>query len=678
MAIAQPDRHSTHLELVLKLTSLIPALLAAALSILGWAAATWDVRSKGRLLEILAEGMMPPGDVWLNGALYLAIAAALVGGLAWLGRVRLVPALWSLLPCAIGWLRLFGWNAAHTAAEQDRILWNHLLILGVAVSAGLLAWNSRPSEARPESLLEPAKLPNPWELRAVIFAALAYSVAMTLLSQWRLSAFVPGTLDLAMYEQLHWSMLHYRPFHTTVFELPWGISLRQFGYSYHAEHFMPIVAVTSLIYGLWQSTVTLFAIHSFAIGFAAVPLFLWARSATGSRYFALAAAAGWLLHPLMQQANLKDFHPDALEGIFILTAFCAHHRRNAWIYGAALLGAMMCKEDVSLMVIAMGVFLMVGPRDFRWGAATVLAGAIYFGLIATPIMKAAEAGAPPVHYLRHLDRFAPLLPLGVDPPESLPGLAWIVATHPTRVFQLLAEISRLATLAKLLVPMGALCLLYPPALLIILPAIGIHIFSEWTMQANLELYHASTILPWLFASIVFAAAGMARLGAPVPESDDDKQRHVAHRRHATLAAMATTLFIAAVLSFREHGGLPLGGDHSSSDYMRFSRYDGSVNLVAQIPPEARVATVNELGPHLARRRYLYLLPDLPDDTEFVALDIQARNTYPIDGDAYRALMIALLDSGDWGTVWSDPRGQFLLKRGAPSDGNAAILARLRD
>jgi uncharacterized membrane protein len=539
---------------------------------------------------------------------------------------------------------------------------------------------------------------------------------MFTLSLLRFQAYKPGMLDLGMYDQLHWATFNHVPFYTTTFELPWGISLRQSGYNYNAEHFMPIILLTSLPYALWPGPPMLFAIQSLLMGLAALPLYFLALRLTGRRYIAFMLGLGWLLHPLVQQANLKDFHPDALEGVFILAAFWFFELRRPLLYAAALGLAMMCKEDVALLVVAMGAFLIVARRDVKWGAATILAGAIYFFGVAQPIMAAAlgDTAAEPV--IRHLERFSPLVPEGATQPESLGDLVLIVLQNPGNMLNLLGEVPRQWGLQKLLIPIAALCLLYPPAWLLILPVIGLHIFSRWTMQARFELYHAATVLPWLFALTAYTLGwlygnrGLALIPgnrAPldtdttfgestIPSTTDAVETDDASTDSVKTASVASTtvclaarsrgqlalangsvwaLTTAIALGFYLFGHLPPGDNYTGRDYLRLDRHATSDLLLEQVPSEAAVAAVSELGPHLTRRTDIFLLPDLPDRTKYVAHDIFA-GTYPLSKGAYHALIREQLESGEWGVVWHHADGQFLLQRGAPTDDNGTVLERL--
>lgn len=669
--------------------------LAGAVALFGLGLAHWDVQRKGAGLLALDEGHMVPADMLLSGLLFVAIGMALVGALAWrlgfpFGRLSL-----ALLPGAVGWLRFVGLNDAD--AEEfihDRTFGEYLVILGMAWSAGLMAAllpGARRLALAGTSAAASAPMRRDAAALAVAAVAVAYSIAMFLFSSWRLDAYIPGMLDLGMYDQLHWSILHYTPFHTTVFELPWQVSLRRFGYNYHAEHFMPILYLTAVPYWFWQSPKMLLLVHSVLIGLAAIPLYGFVLHITRSRPAALIMSLSWLMHPLIQLANLKDFHPDALIGFFVFAAMWAFVARRPVATGLALVGAMACKEDVALMVVFLGVFLAVVTRQWMWAGAIALGGIVWFLGVAGPVMKAAVAGSDDV-VLRHLDRFSLLIPEGTEPPRSIPGLAAIVLTNPMQPIGLLGEWPRITGLMKLLAPLGLLVMIYPASWILAVPAIGAHIFSNWSMQAQFDLYHASAVLPWIYVGLAYGLAGWM---SPAPDSTNEPETSAQAPepsgaaqqsprvspgawcpRGAVSAFLLATLATSALLSFKSFGHLPPGDHFSWSDYRRFSRSDGSDALVAQVPPLARVAAVNELGPHLTRRPYIYLLPDLPESTEYVALDAGARVTYPMAREHYVAVQRDLLTNGAWGVVWSHPSGQYLLKRGADDTANAALLERL--
>ncbi len=73
----------------------------------------------------------------------------------------------------------------------------------------------------------------------------------------------------------------------------------------------------------------------------------------------------YLGHPMLQSAVLDEFHPVTLAPTFLLLAvYCANRRAYGWFIVGAVL-AIACKEEIGLLVAAMGVALAVWRRHER-------------------------------------------------------------------------------------------------------------------------------------------------------------------------------------------------------------------------------------------------------------------------------------------------------------------------
>jgi uncharacterized membrane protein len=623
------------------------ALLPAA-ALLGFLAAAIDLATGGQFCAFLQA--QPPWPVYPLGAVLL-----LAGGIYILSPPRLLPRIAIITaPLLIGWIRL-ATSQTYEGRDvlYDWLLWGHLLLLAVAVCVALATEDPalRPRIHRFWRSIFPAgtRPGRRWWL-ALLVPALFVTSLMAVLSILRFLHFNAGTVDLGMYDQIHWCMIHYRPFYTTLFEVPWGAQLSRFDYNYHAEHFMPIIAVTTAIYWFHQSPSTLLAIQALAAGAAAFPLYFFALRATGRPWVAFTAGAAWLLHPLLHHGVLNDYHPDALVGFFVFLALLGYESRQVWLYALGLLGAMACKADMAILTLAMGVFLMAThPARWRWGLAATIAGAVWYWGIATPIMQHAVAGVEGVSAVRQLDRFRLIVPEGTPPPRSLIELVWIALANPGRLFALLLEMPRQAGLARLLVPLGLICLLRPQSLILIAPAIGAHIFSAWSMQARFDIYHATAVLPWIMVTTVYALQWLGQERSP---------GSWLQRVRLTLPAATIVLAITTIGSFLMFSPIPPGGTWDPLRFSRSAMHDATVELVQRVkalPNDTPIAITSAIGPHLSQRPHIYHIPDLPPETQYVAIDLNV-GTFPLPREVVWELAWDWIEAEEepgsrWRLVW---------------------------
>src|SRR5919202_1952187 len=101
----------------------------------------------------------------------------------------------------------------------------------------------------------------------------------------------------------------------------------------------------------------LLAVQVAAQASGAVAVYLLARDRLADRWLGVVLAAVLLLNPTYQFLAWEFFHPDALAVAPVLFAYwAARAQRWRWFAVAAVL-AVACKEDVALVVAAMGVVI---------------------------------------------------------------------------------------------------------------------------------------------------------------------------------------------------------------------------------------------------------------------------------------------------------------------------------
>ena len=103
----------------------------------------------------------------------------------------------------------------------------------------------------------------------------------------------------------------------------------------------------------------------------------------------VALAAAYLLSPAMQSAISWQFHPETIAAGFLSLAVLAAESKHRQRMALCLLLAVLCKEDVSFVVMGFGLFLWL--RDEKRTGVIVAASAFaYFCLItfvAVPLIN---------------------------------------------------------------------------------------------------------------------------------------------------------------------------------------------------------------------------------------------------------------------------------------------------
>lgn len=612
--------------------------LALGLALLGTVGAWWVVADSTRLdgANHVSSfmGVLWPPFVGL-GALFLAAKAVLFFRSrqhSWAGLMGLGALSW----CYLGYLLPI--DAASVTRHQFSLHIITTSFLGAAFCAsGLYIFLARK---------EGPKLPNWLAPAFALMTSIVFTVVALHVSLGNYKAYIPGANDLGMYQQIHWSMFRHKMFYTTLFEFPFSAQLSRFDYNYHAEHFMPLLFLTSLIHYPIPSPVTLLVLHVLAMGSSLIVLYFLALRILGSRWFSAVLVFCLAANPVFQNGVLTDFYPDAFIPIFVFSALLCLENKSRIGYGLFLILAMMCKEDVSIWLLFFSPFLGWVKKDWRLGVLTALMSIGYFLFVATPVMRLAVTGTDE-SYIRHVDRYGHLLPHWISSDAPVHQRLLAIVLEPDRLWSHLIAAPHLAAAFKVLVPLGLVALVYPPAWIAFVPVMAAHLLSNWAPQSRFEMYHALGVFPWVILASLYS---LQRIGGGW-----ESQRPL---RVATCAAMLLLSF----LLFLRLGTLPGGGRLDAAYQNRHQTLQWREQfeaLIDAVPADAPVAATSNLTPRLASRPAIFMLPDLPPETQYIAVSLRGF-IGPMPPTTLRMLVMRQYSSGEWELLHGELRSDFLL------------------
>ncbi|MFH2062542.1 MAG: DUF2079 domain-containing protein, partial [bacterium] len=404
------------------------------------------------------------------------------------------------------------------------------------------------------------------------------------------------------------------------------------------------------LYALRPDPRTLLILQTAALAVTAWPVWRLAKGrltkkSGAAQIWPLVLAAAWLLNPSVQNANLFEFHllPFALPFLFLMLVAYNDRRPGRFALWAA--AAMLFREDVSLVVAAVGLLAFVERRGWRWVAGPIALGASWFVLATRITAHYAPAGA-----YKFLAYYAWL-----GEAQSFGGVLANAAAHPLRVIRHVASFGNVEMLLGFLLPLlllpafalGPLVLALGPLLQILLGAPGGSSMVTGT-------HYATLFLPGLFLA---ATDGLPRLSRRL-------KGLLSARKPETLAALL--LLFASAYGSLALGPLPSVAARLWSGEGRADAADARC-IVSQVPPDAPVAASYRLLPHLSSRarvysaHYIFLGTEqfgtadypVPDDVQFLAFD---ENDLP----TYRAQFLA---TGWTRPHYPDGRGRLALPFG---------------
>ncbi len=474
-----------------------------------------------------------------------------------------------------------------------------------------------------------------YSLFIVLALMVAYSAYFSALSIQRHNTFRTHASDMGQMDQALWNTRHGNLLEDT---RPDGRQLPRL-----TDHVEPIFLVIPLVFLIYDGIESLFVVQSIAIALGALAIFWIARRRLQSDGAGVAFAAMYLLFPALQAANLAEFHAVTFAPAPLLFAFHYAEERAWKRYALFSLIALAVKEDIALLVLAMGVYFAVkdqfqvsGSKSLRpemWNlkrlnlypAAIAALAAAWFALVLLVIIPHFSPRGESVYVGRYTCANQALR----EPLTAIPSLVGCVLAP-----------EKIAYVFKLLASVGFLALFDPVTLLIGSPSLALNLLSSYPAQYSGTYHYSAPVAPYF----VLAAIG----GAAVIKSKVKSQK---------LKAASVIGVLTITLGYHTIAGYtPIGGEfffpEVTPHQQLFARF------AAQIPREAKVSTTTTLFPHLSHRRVLYRFPTVLD-AEYILLDVsQANITNPID---YRVNYLGALKQG-FG-IRDAVDGYILLQRG---------------
>ncbi len=419
--------------------------------------------------------------------------------------------------------------------------------------------------------------------------------------------------DLGNMDQAIWNTLQGRWFHQT--NQP-GANNRL---SLHVE---PILLPISLLYLIHSGPKTLFVLQSVIVALGAIPVVALTRRKLRSDGWAILFAGVYLLYPPIQAATLLDFHPVTLAPTFLLAAFYFLETRQPTKFALFAALAVACKEDITLLVMMMGLYALVINRQRRLGL-TVIALTLLWTYLAVFVIPPHFAGTDNIHWGRYSH-------LGQTTPDKFINLF----THPELYLNHLQQVNAVRYLQLLLTPTALTALFNPVTLLLALPSLGINLLSNSeSMQEVNTLIYAAPIVPAVIISSIYGAANLLRYS---------KSANQQIRKSAGF--MLGAIILAASLVYHaQYGYFPGGGKFRGWEKVTDHHRRGA-QIFAQVPPNAALSAHDRLNPHVSQRKTLYIFDDRLENADHILLDV-SEDSWPLHPVELRHRVDQFLENG---------------------------------
>ena len=422
----------------------------------------------------------------------------------------------------------------------------------------------------------------------VVLGAVAFGAVYSLLAYLKYRNYDVGRFDLGNMVQAVYNTAHGRFLEITTNDM----APRQM--SRLGSHVDPILALFALPWLVWPSPVMLLTLQSFIVAAGAWPAYrLGARITRDPRAGALLAGA-FLLYPALGYGALNEFHPVTLATTFLLFAFL-YLEEDRWFWAIpALMLAVLCKEEIPLVVALLGGYFALRKRSWRPLLVTA-AAAVYFVAVVWWVIPHFNEGQS-----AFVSRYAAY-------GDSAFEVARGVLTDPGQTLGDLFAAENLRYWWELLWPFALAPLMSPLTLLIAAPEFVLNGLSSVRFQRSIAFHYTAAEIPFLFAAAVLGLMRLWRwLGGGFRRPESAMTHEAVSRPTLGLIVLVTAVvgnFVLGPLPF----SLP-GAQYEGRDYARRGHSVVLDEALAMIPDGVSISVTNGAGGHLSDRRVVYTFP----------------------------------------------------------------------
>jgi uncharacterized membrane protein len=417
----------------------------------------------------------------------------------------------------------------------------------------------------------------------------AFAAGLAALAVLQHRAFWTGRFDLGNVVQAVWSTAHGHPFSVT--GLP-GVEISRLG-----AHFEPAVALFAPLWWLWPDPSLLLVCQAVGVATGAVPVYLLGKKHLESDWAAAGFALAYLLHPATQWLVLDDFHTVALATPLLLWGFWFLDEDRLLPFTVVALAACLTKEQIGVVVAAMGLWYALRPGRRRAGLA-VAAGGIAVTAVAFALVI-------PHYSISGTSRFeGRYTAIGGSPR----GILETAVTDPGAIVSAATDRRDFAYAGDLVLPLLALPLLAPLAALTAVPDLALSVLSDTRSQTSIHFHYTAGALPGLMVAAVLGAARLRRRFAWARRPDG---------RAVVVSTLAAGLLLGP-LPFWSH--VPFGSDVGTREFSVGEHARVAGRALRLVPADAPVSATNTLGAHLSERSRVFSFPVLRE-ARWVAVDV---------------------------------------------------------
>jgi uncharacterized membrane protein len=490
----------------------------------------------------------------------------------------------------------------------------------------------------------------------IIFLLIAiYTICFSAYTLFMHYTFKTYGWDLGIIDQSLWTTLNSHKLLYSTLEVPYGNPSG----SFLGVHFSPILFLILPVYALFQSAETLLVFQSFILALAALPLYWLARDKLGNRLYALAFAASFLLAPALHGVNTFDFHLEIFTPVFTIFAFY-YMEKGKWLKAIPfVLLELTTIEFAPFIILFLGLYFLVKAimkgltteRRIGLSAKKFLFPIIVIGIAICSLFVAQytisainplKTGSPSGRW----DNWGSTMSEAVNNIVRNPGEALMVMITP---------LEKPLYVIFMFAPVLFLPILAPLTLLLPLPWIVVALLADYQPYYQPYYQYSAFIIGQIYIGAVLGFSVLLR---------QNNQRSATRKIITVMLVLGLLLFLFTspaglsaytTRSYRPYG-VAIGGDLGHFALLH--------RILDMIPPNASIATIHDIFPHVSNRLNAYFLKwPLDYDVEYVLVDLKSPTfTWGLFGSFSDGVTYMIMHEGQYG-ILAAADGVLLLKKG---------------
>ncbi len=439
----------------------------------------------------------------------------------------------------------------------------------------------------------------------------AYAIYFSKISILRYEHYYTGRFDLGNMAQTVWNTLHGRLFE---FTNPDGVEIVS-RLAFHADFLLILLAPFYLI---WEDPRMLLIVQTIVVAAGAFFVYALANNILKNKAVALTFAFIYLINPSVQRANIYDFHAVTLATTFLLGAFYFLLKKQNLFFILFAFLAGITKEQIWAIIALFGLYALLIQKEKKLGIAVFfISSFLFYFLIWHAIPSASDGSHFALSYYSENGEID-------SPSKLLKGFL----VDPAKTYSLLTTESRINYLHSLFKPLGYLSLVSPLYLIFAIPDLAINLLSTKPQLHQIYYQYTAAITPFLFIAAIFTVEFIKKRWQSLP-----------------ISVIIIYLLSLSLYSAYLYGPLP-GSKEPNLDMLTkpLENKKDLDSFLASIPENASVSASNNIGSHLAHRRYLFTLPYGWDQADYVIFNLDDPNAMP-SLSAHKEMLIVLLNRG---------------------------------